>query len=139
MFQRVLMQSASAGDLKNSREMFLWRNVSSHVRSESKLTCCEALRFGFRGSSSVRGSRGFCGAWGPFRVLRALFFLCVRVCVCFFALSCWYVFSFAFELLMLSIILSVFLFAVLNCLKYIIVLTWTIWSTCTFGHAFKLP
>ena len=83
------------------------------------------------------GRRGFCGAWVPSGSPCFFSFACGFVFV-FFALSCWCVFSFAFELLILSIILSVFLFAVLNCLNYIIVLTWTIWSTCTFGHEFKL-
>ena len=40
----------------------------------------EAVRYGARGASVGRGCLP--------GVFRALFFLCVRVCVCFFALSC---------------------------------------------------
>ena len=66
----------------------------------------EAVRYGGRVASV--------GAWVPSEVLRASFSFCVRVCVCFFCIELLMGIYFVFELWISSIILSVFLFTVLN-------------------------
>ena len=86
------------------------------------------------------GSRGFCEAWVPSGVLRALFFLCVRVCVCFFCIEflmriffCVWVIDFEFHFE------YIFVYSVKFWLRFIVwIMPWTVWSTCTFGHEFKL-
>ena len=102
-----------------------------------------SLAFWFQGKQ-FRGARGASVGLGCFRgskcfvfPLRAglrLFFcieLLMRIFFCVWVID----FQYNFECIF---VYTVKFLVEIHCLNYVIVMTWTIWSTCTFGHEFKL-
>ena len=129
----------SACDLKNSRELFFAVNNELHVRVENKLTCCEAHDCGFR--EAVRyGGRGFCGGVGVLPGSSTCFVFLLRACLrLFFCVELLMrIFFWVWDIEIEYHFECIFVYSVKFLLRFIVwIMTWTIWSTCTFGHELK--